>query len=119
MKICKSCGYENHDVAKVCNKCSKRLDEEIETSGQDPVMKHNVVVSLLEGAGALALIVLGIAGLVMFFNVFEYSPVTGFTLLLGYGLSGFIVFALLKGIAEIIKILQEIKGHISTKMDEH
>lgn len=115
MKECKACGTMNHDVAKVCNKCSHRLDELVETG---IVKAENSTVQLLERVGITVLVLLSFAGLILCFQIFEYTPMAGLTVLIGYGLSGFVVFALLKGIAEIIKILEKIKESVKKEDQE-
>lgn len=115
MKICSKCGYENHEIAKICNKCNFRLDGDIEQDllAEDlekMTAKKNKSGALLEGLG-LAILVVGLmVSMIAGFGYGEYSAGAGWFIFIVCSFASVLSFAVLKGFAEVIYLLQQLNN---------
>ncbi len=115
MVICNRCGFENHDVAKICNKCNLDLNLNDETVRQEAF--NNNTITLFIKILSIGILVIGILVIGMIVALLIPSSVDypyqsfGTPLMFTMIFLTLVSFALLRGLAEIIQKLHQSEIH--------
>jgi len=112
MKVCKICGFENVDVAEICNKCNRNLmEQESESFEKETQHENNKIASFIK---VLSIVVLGFglfaaifipAGTSAYYGSYDFGAMFTMTF------SALVAFAGLRGFAEIIEKLHRSEIH--------
>lgn len=112
MKVCKICGFENVDVAEICNKCNANLmEQESDSFKNETQIESNRIASFIK---ILSTVVLGLglfaaifvpAGTSAYYGSYDFGAM--FTMIF----SALVAFAGLRGFAEIIEKLHRSEIH--------
>ncbi|MBI9011472.1 MAG: hypothetical protein JEZ08_04520 [Clostridiales bacterium] len=112
MIVCKICGFENYDVAEICNKCNCNLKEQVgESFNKENKVENNKIASFIK---ALSIVILGFglfaavivpAGTSTNYGSFDFGAMV--TMIF----SALLAFAGLRGFAEIIEKLHRSEIH--------
>ena len=110
MVICNRCGFENHDVAKICNKCNLDLSLNDETTRQE-VLNNNTIASFIKIL-SIGILVIGMTVSLLIPSSVGY-PYQSFDTPLMFTMIflTLVSFALLRGLAEIVEKLHQSEIH--------